>query len=1178
MSGAARIPGGGRFPGFDAAAQAPHWDPVTAGVVLSRLGMPPDIRFFTPAEEAVATALCDRAARPGRRAAGPGRAVRSTRGWPSRRPTAGATRTCPRTARPGGTPWPPRRRRAGQVLAARFAECEAARSARRSSRPSRISGSSDWHGLDAGHVWSLWTRYACTAFYAHPSAWNEIGFPGPGVPARLQERRHRRARAVRGPRRQPVGRPGAGRQPDDRRARPQRVGLAAAERRHPHQPPAAHGHAPVRRHRRGRPGDCRLRRGRLDAAAAAGPAGWRVVGLDAGPFWDPDADWVSDEAGSHHLYWTEPRVIGGADPVPLGSNNSGRGVGGSMVHYAGYTPRFHPSDFRTFTRRRGRRGLADRLPGPEALLRGHRGGTAGRGGAVAVGRPALLPAPAAPGRRQRRDLPARRAQALGITAKVGPVAIANGRFGNRPHCIYRGFCLQGCKVNAKASPLITHIPDALAHGAEVRADAMVTRVEVDERTGRATGVHYVRGGVPRFQRAGDGRGRRLLDRDAAAAAQLGLAPVPGRPVQRLRPGRPLPDGPGRAADRRPVRRRGPDVQGAAARGQQRGVLRDRPGQALPARVLHPDRVAAADHLGRARRRPGPLGPVAARVHERLRALVLPGGAVRVPAAAGQPGHPRRGEGPPRPARRPLLLLPVRQRPPADEGRPGRSWRTSCTPPAPTRSSPSTATPTWSAAPGWPPTSGTASSTRDCRTFAVPNLYITDGSVLPTQGSANPALTIMAVAARAADRLAAGARSDHADRAPHRPRELEEETPMAAPTVADYLLERLRDWGVDKVFAFPGDGINGILAAWGRADNQPKFVQSRHEEMSAFEAVGYAKFTGRVGVCMATSGPGRDPPAQRAVRRQARPRPGRRHRRADQPVGDGRLLPAGSRPAQPVQGRRQRLRADGHRPRAAAERAGPGDPGRARRAGADGDHHPLRRPGTGVLRADARVQDGPLQHRASTGPTAVPDDDAIARAADILNAGSKVAILAGQGARGARAELEQVAELLGAGVAKALLGKDVLPDDLPYVTGSIGLLGTRPSYEMMKDCDTLLDRRVELPLHAVPARLRPGPRGADRHRRQVHRHALPLRGQPRRRRCGHAAGPHPAPAAQGGPGLARGHRGQRRPLVGGHGGRGHGGGRPGQPDAAVPRAVRPAARTTRSSPPTPARRRTGTPGS
>lgn len=78
-------------------------------------------------------------------------------------------------------------------------------------------------------------------------------------------------------------------------------------------------------------------------------AGWTVVGLDAGPFWDPERDWVSDEAGSHHLYWNEPRVISGPDPIPLGSNNSGRGVGGSMVHFAGYTPRFHPSDFHTLS-------------------------------------------------------------------------------------------------------------------------------------------------------------------------------------------------------------------------------------------------------------------------------------------------------------------------------------------------------------------------------------------------------------------------------------------------------------------------------------------------------------------------------------------------------------------------------------------------------------------------------------------------------------------------------------------------------------------------------------------------------------------------------------------------------------------------------------------------------------
>ena len=113
--------------------------------------------------------------------------------------------------------------------------------------------------------------------------------------------------------------------------------------------------------------------------------------------------------------------------------------------------------------------------------------------------------------------------ALGIEVRVGPVAIVNGRFGNRPHCIYRGFCLQGCKVNAKASPLITHVPDALAHGAEIRADCMVSRVEIDGR-GRASGVTLLprRGRVPPTGPAG-GRGR-LLDRDAPAAAQLGLRP------------------------------------------------------------------------------------------------------------------------------------------------------------------------------------------------------------------------------------------------------------------------------------------------------------------------------------------------------------------------------------------------------------------------------------------------------------------------------------------------------------------------------------------------------------------------------------------------------------------------------------------------------------------------------
>src|SRR5579871_5366213 len=87
--------------------------------------------------------------------------------------------------------------------------------------------------------------------------------------------------------------------------------------------------------------------GGLTLAQRLARRGWRIVVLESGPFWDPDRDWVSDEAGSHKLYWTQPRVIGGEDPVELGKNNSGHGVGGSMVHYAGYVPRFHPSDFRT---------------------------------------------------------------------------------------------------------------------------------------------------------------------------------------------------------------------------------------------------------------------------------------------------------------------------------------------------------------------------------------------------------------------------------------------------------------------------------------------------------------------------------------------------------------------------------------------------------------------------------------------------------------------------------------------------------------------------------------------------------------------------------------------------------------------------------------------------------------
>jgi choline dehydrogenase-like flavoprotein len=227
--------------------------------------------------------------------------------------------------------------------------------------------------------------------------------------------------------------------------------------------------------------------------------GWRIVVLEAGPFWDPDRDWVSDEAGAHELYWTQKRIVGGEDPVELGKNNSGRGVGGSMVHFAGYTPRFHPSDFET----RARDGVGHDWPIPYAALKPHYERVERElpvaGQDWPWGDPHRYPHAPHPvsGAAERALDGARKA---GVEMRVGPVAIVNGTFGNRPHCIYRGFCLQGCKVNAKASPLVTHLPDALAHGVEVRDGSMAVRVDVDD-PGDATGVTYLRDGRERFQRA-----------------------------------------------------------------------------------------------------------------------------------------------------------------------------------------------------------------------------------------------------------------------------------------------------------------------------------------------------------------------------------------------------------------------------------------------------------------------------------------------------------------------------------------------------------------------------------------------------------------------------------------------------------------------------------------------------
>jgi choline dehydrogenase-like flavoprotein len=219
-------------------------------------------------------------------------------------------------------------------------------------------------------------------------------------------------------------------------------------------------------------------------------AGFRVLALEAGPFWDTERDWVSDESGSHDLYWNDLRITGGEDPLTLGSNNSGKGVGGSSVHWAAFTPRLHPSDFRTYSED----GVGTDWPmtyeelkpyyellelelpvsGPAWFPWGDPHGYAfgphpigGVGNVLVKG-----------------------CSSLGIPVSAGgPVGILEGSRDDRPHCIYRGYCIQGCKVGAKASTLITHIPDAIANGAEIRANCMVSRIHVD-RDRRVTGVTY----------------------------------------------------------------------------------------------------------------------------------------------------------------------------------------------------------------------------------------------------------------------------------------------------------------------------------------------------------------------------------------------------------------------------------------------------------------------------------------------------------------------------------------------------------------------------------------------------------------------------------------------------------------------------------------------------------------
>jgi pyruvate dehydrogenase (quinone) len=277
----------------------------------------------------------------------------------------------------------------------------------------------------------------------------------------------------------------------------------------------------------------------------------------------------------------------------------------------------------------------------------------------------------------------------------------------------------------------------------------------------------------------------------------------------------------------------------------------------------------------------------------------------------------------------------------------------------------------------------------------------------------------------------------------------------AETVADYLLRRLRDWGVEQVFGYPGDGINGLIAAFGEADNKPRFVQARHEEMAAFEAVGYAKFSGRVGVCVATSGPGAIHLLNGLYDAKLD------HAPVVAIVGQTARSAIGSSSQQGVDLKTlyKDVAADYLVEVNVAQQL-PNAIDRAIRTA-----EATRSPTALIIPNDLQEEEyTPPGHAFKEVPSSppgtawgrvVPREEDLRAAAEVINSGSKVAILVGQGARSAAQQVIDLAEATGAGVAKALLGKDVLPDDLPFVTGAIGLLGTRPSYELMRDCDTLI---------------------------------------------------------------------------------------------------------------------------
>ena len=276
----------------------------------------------------------------------------------------------------------------------------------------------------------------------------------------------------------------------------------------------------------------------------------------------------------------------------------------------------------------------------------------------------------------------------------------------------------------------------------------------------------------------------------------------------------------------------------------------------------------------------------------------------------------------------------------------------------------------------------------------------------------------------------------------------------AHTVSDFLFERLGAWGIKRIFGYPGDGINGLMGAFNRTDGRMQLVQVRHEEMAAFMATAHAKFTGEVGVCMATSGPGAihmlnglydakgdHMPVVAIVGQAATSAMGASYQ---QEVDLNVLFKdVASEYCQTV--------TSPLAIRHVVDRAV-----RIAKASRSVTAIIIPKDVQEMAAVDSLPRKANMSHSGLgyEAPRVIPREADLRRAADVLNAGKRVAMLVGAGAADAENEVIAVADVLQAGCAKALLGKAVLPDDLPWVTGDIGLLGTRPSSDMMNECDTL----------------------------------------------------------------------------------------------------------------------------